>query len=170
MALAWCVRRFLGVIDSKILSALKSDDLHYIKETIPESFPFNIEDDPRAQFVRFTGENVREEHVQVLAFMPSLVADEPISIKLIVTVTKKSGLCLEFSCTAFADSINIDIVSVNHPGGFFEGTLKNDWHFNCRDMDNDLKKMFYEYLETVVEASTTNFLHKYMMSKLKREY
>ncbi|CAL9236220.1 unnamed protein product [Arabidopsis halleri] len=160
--------RLLGVIDSKILSALKSDDLHYIKETIPESFPFNIEDDPRAQFVRFTGENVREEHVQVLAFMPSLVADEPISIKLIVTVTKKSGLCLEFSCTASADSINIDIVSVNHPGGFFEGTLKNDWHF--KDMDNDLKKMFYEYLETVVEASTTNFLHKYMMSKLKREY
>lgn len=98
-----------------------------IKETIPERFPFNIEDDPRAQFVRFTRENVRE-HVQVLAFMPSLVADEP-SVKLTVTVTKNNGLCLEFSCTAFADSINIDIVSVNHPGGFFEGTLKNDWHF-----------------------------------------
>ncbi|XP_010507642.1 PREDICTED: uncharacterized protein At2g39790, mitochondrial-like [Camelina sativa] len=167
------------VIDSKILSDLEIDDLDYLllsvktiffflilyweqlKETIPEYFSFRIEDDPSDQFVTLTTKEHVEENFKVLAFMPSLVADKP-SIKLILTVTKKSGLGLEFSCTDFGDHFNIDNVSVNHPGE------KNDWQFE--DLEDDMKKAFNNYVETLLGESTRKLLHRYMMSKRKREY
>ncbi|XP_010412953.1 PREDICTED: uncharacterized protein At2g39790, mitochondrial-like [Camelina sativa] len=152
--------RILKVIDSKILSDLQIDDLDYLKETTPEYFRFRIEDDPADQFVTLTSEHVGE-NIKVLAFMPSLVADKP-SIKLILTVTTKSGLSLEFSCTDFGDHFNIENVTVNHPGE------KNDWQFE--DLEDDLKKAFNNYVETLVGESTRKLLHRYMMSKQKREY
>jgi len=41
----------------------------------------------------------------------------------------------------------------------------------CRDLDENLKKTFYKFLEIRgVKASTTNFLHEYMTRKVNREY
>lgn len=37
------------------------------------------------------------------------------SIPLVVSVSKKSGPCLEFSCTAFPDEIAIDSLAVKDP-------------------------------------------------------
>lgn len=36
------------------------------------------------------------------------------SIPLVVTVSKKSGTCLEFNCVAYADEIAIDSMSVKN--------------------------------------------------------
>jgi complement component 1 Q subcomponent-binding protein len=41
----------------------------------------------------------------------------------------------------------------------------------CSDLDENLKKGFHKYLEIRgIKASTTNFLHEYMISKDSREY
>ncbi|KAL0770148.1 hypothetical protein Bca101_035298 [Brassica carinata] len=151
------------------------------EETAPGSFPFKIEDNPGHQTVTLTRE-YKGEHIKVVVSMPSFDSDENddeddedghsngSSIPLVVTVTKKSGLSLEFSCMAFPDEIAIDALSVCNQGSTLEDKLANEGpDFEC--LDENLKKTFYKYLEIRgVKASTTNFLHQYMMRKVKREY
>ncbi|KAG5395998.1 hypothetical protein IGI04_017812 [Brassica rapa subsp. trilocularis] len=172
----------LRVIDSEINTALQIDDPDLDEETAPGSFPFKIEDNPGHQTVTLTRE-YKGEHIKVVVSMPSLDGDENddedddddghsngSSIPLVVTVTKKSGLSLEFSCMAFPDEIAIDALSVSNQGSTLEDKLANEGpDFEC--LDENLKKTFYKYLEIRgVKASTTNFLHQYMMRKVKREY
>ncbi|KAG2326360.1 hypothetical protein Bca4012_035323 [Brassica carinata] len=172
----------LRVIDSEINSALQTNDPDLEEETAPGSFPFKIEDNPGHQTVTLTRE-YKGEHIKVVVSMPSLDGDENddeeddddghsngSSIPLVVTVTKKSGLSLEFSCMAFPDEIAIDALSVSNQGSTLEDKLANEGpDFEC--LDENLKKTFYKYLEIRgVKASTTNFLHQYMMGKVKREY
>ncbi|KAF8051748.1 hypothetical protein N665_1671s0006 [Sinapis alba] len=173
----------LRVIDSEINTALQIDDPDLDEETAPGSFPFKIEDNPGHQTVTLT-RDYKGEHIKVVVSMPSLDGDENddeddddddghsngSSIPLVVTVTKKSGLSLEFSCMAFPDEIAIDALSVSNQGSTLEDKLANEGpDFEC--LDENLKKTFYKYLEIRgVKASTTNFLHQYMMRKVKREY
>ncbi|CAF1808402.1 hypothetical protein HID58_058589 [Brassica napus] len=171
----------LRVIDSEINTALQIDDPDLDEETAPGSFPFKIEDNPGHQTVTLTRE-YKGEHIKVVVSMPSFDSDEKddeddedghsngSSIPLVVTVTKKSGLSLEFSCMAFPDEIAIDALSVSNQGSTLEDKLANEGpDFEC--LDENLKKTFYKYLEIRgVKASTTNFLHQYMMRKVKREY
>ncbi|ESQ52669.1 hypothetical protein EUTSA_v10017139mg [Eutrema salsugineum] len=170
----------LRVIDSEINCARETDDRDLDEETTPGSFPFKIEDNPGHQTVTLTRE-FKGEHIKVVVSMPSLGADEnddddedgpsnESSIPLVVTVTKKSGLSLEFSCMAFPDEIAIDALSVIQPGNSLEDQLASEGP-DFEDLDENLKKTFYKYLEIRgVKASTTNFLHEYMMRKVKREY
>jgi complement component 1 Q subcomponent-binding protein len=152
------------------------------EEMTPGSFPFRIEDKPGNQNVTLT-RDYNGEHIKVVVSMPSLVSDEndddddddegpsnESSIPLVVTVTKKSGLTLEFSCMAFPDEIAIDALSVKHPGDSLEDQLANEGP-DFEDLDENLKKTFYKFLEIRgVKASTTNFLHEYMTRKVNREY
>lgn len=70
------------------------------------------------------------ELVKVEVHMPDLVSGEDndvgdddddtehptqSTLPLVVTVTKKSGTCLEFHCVAYADSIAIDSLSIRVP-------------------------------------------------------
>ncbi|CAH2058694.1 unnamed protein product [Thlaspi arvense] len=174
----------LRLINSEINSARDIDDRDLDEESAPGSFPFKIEDNPGKQTVTLT-RDYKGEHVKVVVSMPSLDADDnedddedddddgrsnESSIPLDVTVTKKSGLSLEFSCVAFPDEIAIDALSVNHPGDYLEDKLANEGP-DFEDLDENLKKAFYKYLEIRgVKASTTNFLHEYMVRKSKREY
>lgn len=105
----------------------------------PGSFPFRIEDNPGHQTVTLT-RDYNGEDIKVVVSMPSLVTDEndddddgdddgvsnESSIPLVVTVTKKSGLSLEFSCMAFPDEIAIDALSVKHPGDSLEDQMANE--------------------------------------------
>ncbi|KFK36868.1 hypothetical protein AALP_AA4G182400 [Arabis alpina] len=170
----------LRIIESEINSAREIDDRDLDEETAPGSFPFKIEDNPGNQTVTLTRE-YNGEDIKVVVSMPSLDGDEDdddeddeglsngSSIPLVVTVTKKSGLSLEFSCMAFPDEIAIDALSVNQPGYSLDQAVNEGPDFE--DLDKNLKKTFYKYLELRgVKPSTTNFLHEYMMRKVKREY
>lgn len=109
------------------------------EETAPGSFPFKIEDNPGHQTVTLT-RDYKGEHIKVVVSMPSLDGDENddeddddedghnngSSIPLVVTVTKKSGLSLEFSCMAFPDEIAIDALSVSNQGSTLEDKLANE--------------------------------------------
>lgn len=109
------------------------------EESAPGSFPFKIEDNPGRQSVTLT-RDYKGEHIEVVVSMPSLDADAEddedgddddgpsngSSIPLVVTVTKKSGLSLEFSCMAFPDEIAIDALSVSQPGSSLEDQLANE--------------------------------------------
>ncbi|EOA28331.1 hypothetical protein CARUB_v10024532mg [Capsella rubella] len=172
----------IRVIDSEINSALQSGDIDVDEEMTPGSFPFKIEDNPGQQNVTLT-RDYNGEHIKVVVSMPSLVTDEndddaedddgpsnESSIPLVVTITKKSGLSLEFSCMAFPDEIAIDALSVKQPGDSLEDQMANEGP-DFEDLDENLKKTFYKFLEIRgVKASTTNFLHEYMMRKVNREY
>ncbi|CAH8265348.1 unnamed protein product [Arabidopsis lyrata] len=172
----------IRVIDSEINSASQTDNIDLDEEITPGSFPFRIEDNPGHQNVTLT-RDYNGEHIKVVVSMPSLVSDEndddadddegpsnESSIPLVVTVTKKSGLSLEFSCMAFPDEIAIDALSVKHPGDSLEDQMANEGP-DFEDLDENLKKTFYKFLEIRgVKASTTNFLHEYMMRKVNREY
>ncbi|XP_010534535.1 PREDICTED: uncharacterized protein At2g39795, mitochondrial [Tarenaya hassleriana] len=177
----------LRVIDSELKSALETDD-HDLAEDTPEEFPFEIEDNPGHQTVTltreyngeqikvvvntpgpFTGENGEDDMEDDDDETPSQRSSE-LSIPLVVTVTKKSGLSLEFSCTALPDEIAIDALSVTHPENSSEEPISYDGP-DFQDLDENLRKSFHKFLEIRgIKASTTNFLHEYMMRKDSREY
>ncbi|KAF5742696.1 hypothetical protein HS088_TW09G00748 [Tripterygium wilfordii] len=172
----------LRVIEAEIQCARETDD-HDRVEEIPKGFPFKIEDNPGEQIVTLTRE-YEGEMIKVLVQMPGLVTGEnndigdddddnqkanQSSVPLVVTISKKSGLALEFNCVAYPDEIAIDGLSVRHPENSedqfaYEGP---DFH----DLDENLRKAFLKYLEIRgIKSSTTNFLHEYMINKDSREY
>lgn len=170
------------VIDLEIKCAEESDD-HNQDEKAPSDFPFEIENNPGHQTITLIRE-YQGEHVKVEVHMPDLVTGEneedatddenenatQSSIPLVVTVTKKSGPSLEFSCTAFPDKISIDGLAVRHPENAPEEQIAYEGpDFN--DLDENLQKAFHKYLELRgIKPSTTNFLHEYMINKDSREY
>ncbi|ESQ44892.1 hypothetical protein EUTSA_v10010645mg [Eutrema salsugineum] len=179
----------LQVIDSEINEAFEADD-HDVDEgtTASGEFPFKIEDKPGHRSVTLTRE-YNGEQIRVEVSMPGLAMDEneddmddnedgdvrneksnDTSIPLVVTVTKKSGLSLEFSCTAFPDEIVIDGLSVNHPENSSEEQLAYDGP-DFQELDENMRKSFHKFLETRgIKASATDFMYEYMMKKDSREY
>ncbi|KAH8497017.1 hypothetical protein H0E87_019650 [Populus deltoides] len=169
----------LRVIESEIKDAQENDDNDRVEE-IPKDFPFKIDDNAGQQTVILTRE-YEGELVKVEVHMPDFVTGEendvdddkeqPVqsSIPLVVTVSKKSGTCLQFNCVAYADEITIDSISIGAPE-----TSEDEMAFdgpNFHDLDENLKKGFHKYLEIRgIKASTTNFLHEYMINKDSREY
>ncbi|XP_010534674.1 PREDICTED: uncharacterized protein At2g39795, mitochondrial-like [Tarenaya hassleriana] len=161
---------------------------HRKVEDTPEGFPFEMEDNPGHQTVTltreyngeqievvvntpcpFTGKNGEDDMEDDDDETPSQRWSES-SILLVVTVTKKSGLSLEFSCTALPDEIAIDALSVTHPENSSEEPMAYDGP-DFQDLDENLRKSFHKFLEIRgIKASTTNFLHEYMMRKDSREY
>ncbi|XP_006291661.2 uncharacterized protein At2g39795, mitochondrial [Capsella rubella] len=179
----------LQVIDSEINVSI-ADDHDVEDETIASSdFPFKIEDNPGLRTVTLTRE-YNGEQIKVEVSMPGLAMDEneddvdddedggdgrhekanETSIPLVVTVTKKSGLSLEFSCTAFPGEVVIDGLSVNRPENSSEEQLAYDGP-DFQELDENMRKSFHKFLETRgIKASTTDFLYEYMMKKDSREY
>lgn len=98
-------------------------------EEAPEGFPFKIEDHPGQQTVTLTRE-YQGESIDVEVHMPDLVTGDEdendnddddreranqSQIPLVVRVSKKNGPSLEFGCTAFADEIAIETLSIKDP-------------------------------------------------------
>ncbi|KAJ6717951.1 COMPLEMENT COMPONENT 1 [Salix purpurea] len=147
------------------------------------TFPFKIDDNAGQQTVILTRE-YEGELVKVEVHMPDFVTGEendgddgnddkeqPVqsSIPLAVTVSKKSGTCLQFNCVAYADEVTIDSISIGVSESS-EDQMAYDGP-NFHDLDENLKKGFHKYLEIRgIKASTTNFLHEYMINKDSREY
>ncbi|XP_010427342.1 PREDICTED: uncharacterized protein At2g39795, mitochondrial-like [Camelina sativa] len=181
----------LQVIDSEINDSFKADDddveEYDESKDVSSGFPFIIEDNPGHRTVTLTRE-YNEEKMKVEVSMPGLAMDEneddlddnedgghekanETSIPLVVTVTKKSGLSLEFSCTAFPDEVVIDGLSVKRPeDSSSEEQLAYDGP-DFQELDENMRKSFHKFLETRgINASTTDFLYEFMMDKDSREY
>ncbi|XAR66237.1 hypothetical protein NMG60_11012392 [Bertholletia excelsa] len=173
----------LQVLESEIKCAQESDD-HDVVEEVPGGFPFKIEDNPGQQTISLTRE-YQGETISVEVHMPDLVTGEgddnddghhddaessnQSSIPLVVRVSKRSGPCLEFGCTAYADEIVIDSLSVKDPENSEDQIAYEGPDFS--DLDENLQKAFHKYLEIRgIKPSTTNFLHEYMINKDSREY
>lgn len=172
----------LRVIDSEIKVAQETDD-HDRAEELPKEFPFKIDDNAGQQTVILTRE-YEGELVKVDVLMPDLVTGEEneiddeiddiqkparSSIPLVVTVSKRSGISLEFHCVAYPDEIAIDSLSVNYLESQEDQTAYAGPNFH--DLDEKLRKAFHKYLEIRgIKPSTTNFLHEYMINKDSREF
>lgn len=168
------------MIDSEIRCAEETDE-HDDMEDAPENFPFKIEDNPGQQTVILTRE-YQGETITVEVSMPDIVTGEEnendddeqgggseSSIPLLVSVAKKNGPLLEFSCTAFPDEITIDGLSLKNPEVSDEQIAYEGPDFS--DLDENLQKAFHKYLEIRgIKPSTTNFLHEYMINKDSKEY
>ncbi|PNY03690.1 mitochondrial family glycoprotein [Trifolium pratense] len=120
----------LRIIESEITCAQETDDYDAAEE-VPSNFPFKIIDSPGQQTI--TLERTYEgEEIKVLVDMPDLVTGEEhdnedndndneseratqSSIPISVTVSKKDGPSLQFSCVAYPDEIVIDNLSVKNP-------------------------------------------------------
>ncbi|KAK6929401.1 Mitochondrial glycoprotein [Dillenia turbinata] len=175
--------KLLRVLESEIKCAEESDDQEVVQEA-PEGFPFEIHDNPGEQTISLTRE-FNGETIKVEVHMPSLVTGEQdddeddgddnneganaSSIPLVVSICKKRVVCLEFGCTAYADEISIDSLSVKDPESSDDKIPYEGPDF--ADLDENLQRAFHKYLEIRgIKPSTTNFLHEYMINKDSGEY
>ncbi|XP_015897155.2 uncharacterized protein At2g39795, mitochondrial [Ziziphus jujuba] len=151
-------------------------------QEIPDGFPFEIQDNTGERTIFLTRE-FDDEIIKVEVDMPNISAedegdedaenDEDVSdqssIPLVVSVSKGSGLHLEFGVTAYPDEITIDSLSIKQPEGSEEQLAYEGPEFS--DLDENLQKAFLKYLEVRgINPSTTNFLHEYMIKKDNKEY
>lgn len=99
-------------------------------DSVPDGFPFKIQDTPGQQTISLT-RTYQDESITVEVHMPDLVTGEDedddddddrddeknnqSSVPLLVKVSKRWGPCLEFTVTAFPDEISIDSLSVKDP-------------------------------------------------------
>ncbi|XP_027332936.1 uncharacterized protein At2g39795, mitochondrial-like [Abrus precatorius] len=172
----------LRVIESEIECAQQTDDQDAVEE-VPTNFPFKIIDSPGQQTIALE-RTYQGEEIKVEVHMPDLVTGEEndedknsdegesasqSSIPLSVSVSKKGGPFLEFSCVAYPDEIVIDSLSVKNPELAEDQIAYEGPDF--QDLDENLQKSFHRYLEIRgIKPSTTNFLHEYMINKDSREY
>lgn len=97
-------------------------------EEIPGGFPFEVQDNPGEQTISLKRE-YNGETIKVEVHMPDLVTGDDnneddndddgddekggqSNIPLVVSVSKGDGPTLEFNCTAYADEVTIDSLSV----------------------------------------------------------
>ncbi|MBA0871141.1 hypothetical protein Goshw_021749 [Gossypium schwendimanii] len=170
----------IRVLESEIQFA-EGDSSDQVVGT-PSGFPFEVEDNPGTQTVTLTRE-YNGELIKVDVHMLDLNEDEQdedevedndgdnnnARIPFVVTVSKKDGPSLEFSCTALHDGIGIDSLSFRNPNPGDDELAYEGPDFN--DLDENLQKGFYKYLEVRgIKPSTTNYLREYMADKDNREY
>ncbi|KAL5550274.1 hypothetical protein UlMin_000450 [Ulmus minor] len=169
--------KLIRVLESEIECAV--EDQNDVEE-MPERFPFEIKDNPGERTVLLTRQ-YEDETIKVEVDMPHVSVDdedeedadkqstEESSIPLVVSITKGNGLHLEFGVTAFPDEISIDSLSLKQPEDSEEQLPYEGPEFS--DLDENLQKALQKFLEVRgINASTTNFLHEYMMSKDSKEY
>ncbi|XP_073156392.1 uncharacterized protein At2g39795, mitochondrial-like [Henckelia pumila] len=174
----------LRVIQSEIKCAVESHEEEQVEE-VPQGFPFKIENHHGQQTITLTRQ-YQGETISVEVHMPDIItgaeddaddsneegeesASQP-SIPLVIQVSKRSGPCLEFNCTAYPDEIAIDSLSVKDPEAAEDEIIPYEGP-DFSDLDENLQKAFHKYLEIRgIKASTTNFLHGYMVDKDSKEY
>ncbi|XP_054784782.1 uncharacterized protein At2g39795, mitochondrial [Prosopis cineraria] len=170
----------LRVLDTEIQCAEEED---HEMEDVPNDFPFSIEDNPGERTV-FLKRQYEDETITVQVDVPNVAAEEDededeggdqeenrdeSSIPLVVNISKRSGVTLEFGITAFPDEISIDSLSIKQSEESEDQLAYEGPEFH--DLDENLQKAFHKYLEIRgIKPSTTNFLHEYMVNKDSKEY
>jgi len=177
----------IRILQSEIDCAQK-DNLQY--DDIEDGFPFEIENNPGQRTIILKS-NYQNETIRVEVDMPQPdeieegenddddddddddagddEAKSGPSIPLVVSITKGSGLCLEFGITALPDEICIDSLSIKLPDTSEDQLAYEGPDFN--DLDENLQKAFHKYLEIRgIKPRTTNTLREYMDIKESNEY
>lgn len=176
----------LRAIKSEITCEEELDDYKYRDlDTVPDGFPFKLQDEPGRKTVYLKRE-YRGEVIKVVVHLPEGGSgnndgedegedkgedeNDGSTIALVVSVSKgKNESWLEFGITAYTDEITIDSLIIKHPD-----TCEDDLAYEgpeFLDLDDNLQKVFFKYLEDRdIKPSTTNFLHEYMVKKDNREY
>ncbi|XP_020582644.1 uncharacterized protein At2g39795, mitochondrial-like isoform X2 [Phalaenopsis equestris] len=157
--------------DAELIQIIKSeikcaDEEHLAAEEIPKGFPFEIQDEEGSNIITLRRDYLGDGDA-------GRAGDEKINqpaIPLTVNISKSKELNLEFSCTAFADEIVIDSLSVQRKDESDDGVLAYEGpDFN--DLDENLQKAFHKFLEIRgISPATTNFLYEYMIHKDDKEY
>ncbi|XP_078158038.1 uncharacterized protein At2g39795, mitochondrial-like [Carex rostrata] len=179
----------LRVLESEIKCAEEGDDHKHVDE-VPEGFPFEIED-KGMKFIRLKRIYQGKEKIEVVVGMPSLVKVPKVEedkdekglricsqaswrIPFIVRVSKDERVpALNFGCVAYPDEVIINSMSLieTQGGEEEEEDLLNYKGPDFNYLDERLKKAFYKYLELRgIMPLNTNFIHKYMINKDRREY
>ncbi|GMY10064.1 Mitochondrial glycoprotein [Fagus crenata] len=130
-----------------------------VVEKFPSDFPFEIEGNPGLQTLTLK-RTYQGEEIEVEVHMPDLVTGEngddhdgddgsekatQSCLPLVVSVSKKGALSLEFSCISYPDQIEIESLAVKHPkSSEDEIAFKGP---NFLDLDEDLQKAFNRYLK-----------------------
>ncbi|XP_030924324.1 uncharacterized protein At2g39795, mitochondrial-like [Quercus lobata] len=174
----------IRILQSEIDCAQK-DNLQYYD--IEDGFPFEIENNPGQRTIILKS-NYQNETIRVEVDMPQpdeieegenddddddAAGDDEAksgpSIPLVVSITKGSGLCLEFGISALPDEICIDSLSIKLPDTSEDQLAYEGPDFN--DLDENLQKAFHKYLEIRgIKPRTTNTLREYMDIKESNEY
>ncbi|KAL5977574.1 hypothetical protein ACLOJK_041472 [Asimina triloba] len=171
------------VLDSEIKCAEESDDLDQV---LPDVSPFEVVDNPGEQTIILKREFMGES-ISIEVHMPDLTGDEDEDeddaergdddkesshqphISLIVTVAKGDGPSLEFCCTAYPDEITIESMLIKGQKVPDDQVPYEGPQFS--DLDDNLQKAFYHYLEARgIKSSLTNSMQEYMVNKDNREY
>ncbi|KAA8518947.1 hypothetical protein F0562_016279 [Nyssa sinensis] len=173
-------KRLIQIIDSEINCAQELKK-RYRADEIPKGFPFAIQDSTGERIVVLQ-RKYQNEIIKVEVELPNLKNGEDgdekdggdessyqPSIPLVVSISKGSGLSLQFGVTVFPDEFSIDRLSIKEP----EST-KNQLAYegpNFLDLDENLQKALKEYLENRgIKPITTYYLYVYMISKDSKEY
>ncbi|XP_042507320.1 uncharacterized protein At2g39795, mitochondrial-like [Macadamia integrifolia] len=175
------------VLETEIECAEETEDLPQ-GGFLPDGFPFEIIDNPGEHTIilkrQFAGDNIEVEvHMPEMAGEGEEDEDEDDDddkddnneasgqtyISLIVNISKGEGPRLEFCCSACPDEITIDSMLMKSPDVSSNEMAYEGPDFS--DLDENLQKEFYKYLEDRgIKSSMTNFLQEYMISKDNREY
>ncbi|XP_059463645.1 uncharacterized protein At2g39795, mitochondrial-like [Corylus avellana] len=190
------LRFFSASIDKSLIRVLESEI--QCAETTPKKtteysdgqpvgFPFQIEDRPGERTVLLT-RSFEDEIIKVEADIPQIGTedeeeeeeeeedgdedDEKGDIEttpLFVTITKESGMSLQFGVTASKCEICIDSLTIKQPDDSEDQLAYEGPEFN--DLDKNLKKAFHKYLEyRGINLGTAKFLGEYMRNKDSKEY
>ncbi|KAK9129140.1 hypothetical protein Sjap_009627 [Stephania japonica] len=183
------------VVQSEIDCA-ESDNAQQDQVVFPANFPFEIVDNPGEQTITLKRSDIAGETILVEVHSPNAYDDEDedvddddkeqsenddnsdqFTISLTVTVVKGDGPRLEFSCTLSPDQISIDTMLIKDPAAASASASTSDDQQilyegpEFSDLDENLQKAFYTYLEDRgIKSSLTNFLQEYMSDKENREY
>ncbi|KAG0501441.1 hypothetical protein HPP92_001513 [Vanilla planifolia] len=158
-------------------------------ESIPKSFPFEIQDVEGTNVVTLRRKYLNES-IEVVVSMPGIEepeineeeddaeenqvgddnANQP-TIPLIVNISKGKSLNLEFCCSAYADEVVIDGLSIKGNKESDDDDMLAYEGPDFNNLDENLQKAFHKFLEIRgISPAITNFLYEYMVSKDDREY
>ncbi|XP_062166704.1 uncharacterized protein At2g39795, mitochondrial-like [Alnus glutinosa] len=174
-------KSLIQIIESEIECAEKT---HEEEESFgaPPAFPFQIEDKPGERTILLT-RSYQDEIIKVEVDIPQIGTEEDEEedndddeeedgferIPLFVSITKESGVSLQFGVTASDNEICIDSLSFKQPEVSEDQLAYEGPEFN--DLDENLKTAFHKYLEhRGINTTTAKFLSGYMRNKDSKEY
>ncbi|KAI7989799.1 Uncharacterized protein LOK49_LG13G02728 [Camellia lanceoleosa] len=170
--------------DSNIIRILRNE-IQYQSEYAPPCLPamefhaFTVEDRPGEQWITLRGKFGENETIKIEATMfdgsvivpksgdDSTAENVCLHISLLVDISKGEECDLEFVCSAWPDSIEIQKVYIFRRDGSLPRPYMGP---NFRDLDKKLQNALFDFLKARgVNDDLCVFLHEFMMNKDRSE-
>ncbi|KAM3700161.1 hypothetical protein ACB098_05G077100 [Castanea mollissima] len=175
-----------SAFEGNILRLLRNEIQYELQRFTPtqpvaEFDIFTIDDRPGEQWIilkgKFKDEGIKVEVTMFDGAIPASksggggsTADEvQLHITLIVNITKgEGGEVLEFMCSAWPDSIEINRLFIRHGDKMSAQPYAGP---EFKELDDELQDSLYEFLEARgINDELAAFLHEYMKNKDKTEF